>query len=97
MTSENIATLSEVGTASAGVDDRFLNELVARAPAAGLQLTDEGGLLQQLTKRLRESALEGEMSDHLGYDRHASGGQERRKLEERQTVQPVRQRLTDDG
>ncbi len=63
MTSENIAKPSEAGAASAAVDDRFLNELVARAQADGLQLTGEGGLLQQLTKRLLESALEGEMTD----------------------------------
>jgi putative transposase len=32
-------------------------------------LTGDGGLLQQLTKRVLESALEGEISDHLGYDK----------------------------
>ncbi|MFJ3840583.1 IS256 family transposase [Streptomyces sp. NPDC090054] len=69
-----MATPSEAETASAGVDDRFLNELVVRAQAEGLQLTGEGGLLQQLTKRLLESALEGEMTDHLGYDRHDPAG-----------------------
>lgn len=74
MTSENIATPAEAGAAPAAVDDQFLNELVARAQAEGLRLTGEGGLLQQLTKRLLESALEGEMSDHLGYDRHDSAG-----------------------
>lgn len=37
-------------------------------------MTGEGGLLQQLTKRLLESALEGEMADHLGYDRHDPAG-----------------------
>ncbi|WP_256340514.1 IS256 family transposase [Streptomyces sp. 2231.1] len=56
------------------VDDRFLDGLVARAQPDGLQLTGEGGLLQQLTKRLLESALEGEMTDHLGYDRHDPAG-----------------------
>ncbi len=40
----------------------------------GVRLTGEGGLLQQLTKRLLESALEGEMADHLGYDRHDPAG-----------------------
>ncbi len=70
MTSENIARPSEEEAAPTAVDDQFLNELVARAQADGLQLTGEGGLLQQLTKRLLESALEGEMTDHLGYDRH---------------------------
>jgi transposase-like protein len=43
---------------------------MGRAQAEGLQLTGEGGLLQQLTKRLPESALEGEITDHLGYDKH---------------------------
>ncbi|WP_030980806.1 IS256 family transposase, partial [Streptomyces sp. NRRL S-1824] len=45
-----------------------------RAQAEGLQLTGEGVLLQQLTKRLLESALEGEVTDHLGYDRHDPAG-----------------------
>lgn len=50
------------------VDDQLIEELVGRAQAEGLQMTGEGGLLQQLTKRLLESALEGEVTDHLGYD-----------------------------
>jgi hypothetical protein len=48
------------------VDDRLIDELVSRAQAEGLQLTGEGGLLQQLTKRLLESAQEDEITDHLG-------------------------------
>ncbi|MFD7532768.1 IS256 family transposase [Streptomyces sp. NPDC059849] len=57
------------------VDDRLIDELVSRAQAEGLQLTGEGGLLQQLTKRLLEqSALEGEITDHLGYDKHDPAG-----------------------
>ncbi|WP_434600620.1 IS256 family transposase [Streptomyces sp. A5-4] len=44
--------------------------LVDRARSEGLQLTGEGGLLQQLTKRVLESALEGEITDHLGYGKH---------------------------
>ncbi len=47
---------------------------MSRAQAQGLQLTGEGGLLQQLTKRLLESALEGEITDHLGYDKHDPAG-----------------------
>ncbi|WP_372448610.1 IS256 family transposase [Streptomyces durocortorensis] len=57
------------------MDDRLIDELVSRAQAEGLQLTGEGGLLQQLTKRLLESALEGEITDHLGYDKHDPAGQ----------------------
>lgn len=53
-------------------------ELVARAQASGVKLTEEGGLLQQLTKRVLESALEGELTDHLGHepDERAEGGLE---------------------
>ena len=74
MTSENIAETSEAGSVPAAADGRFIEVLVARAQTEGLQLTGEGGLLQQLTKRLLESALEGEMSDHLGCDRHDPAG-----------------------
>ncbi len=59
---------------SKAVDDQLIDELVGRAQAEGLQLTGEGGLLQQLTKRLLESALEGEITDHLGYDKHDPAG-----------------------
>lgn len=40
--------------------------LVDRARTTGLQVTGEGGLLQQLTKRVLESALECEITDHVG-------------------------------
>ncbi|MFB7601222.1 transposase, partial [Streptomyces sp. NPDC056160] len=48
--------------------------LVGRARSDGLRLTGEGGLLQQLTKRVLESALEGEITDHVGYDKHDAAG-----------------------
>ncbi|MFJ9119204.1 IS256 family transposase [Streptomyces sp. NPDC102394] len=60
----------QVRSLAKAVDDQLSDELVHRAQAEGLQLTGEGGLLQQLTKRLLESALEGEITDHLGYDKH---------------------------
>lgn len=56
------------------LDDQLIGQLVDRARASGLQLTGEGGLLQQLTKRVLESALEGEITDHLGYDKHDPAG-----------------------
>jgi putative transposase len=52
------------------VDEQLIEQLAGRARSGGLQLTGEGGVLAQLTKRLVESALEGEITDHLGYDRH---------------------------
>jgi transposase-like protein len=58
------------------LDEQLINRLAGRARAGGLQLAGEGGLLQQLTKRLLESALEGELTDHLGYDRHDPAGRD---------------------
>ncbi|GHK05913.1 hypothetical protein SY2F82_77100 [Streptomyces sp. Y2F8-2] len=79
MTSENMAEQETVESAAAvsakAVDDQLIDELVSRAQAEGLQSTGEGGL-QQLTKRLLESALEGEITDHLGYDKHDPAGKD---------------------
>jgi hypothetical protein len=44
-----------------GVDAELVARLVEQARAAGVQLTGESALLQQLTKRVLESALEGEI------------------------------------
>lgn len=80
MTSENVSEPEVVEPAKAGqakaVDDQLIDELVGRAQAEGLQLTDEGGLLQQLSKRPLESALEGENTVHLGYERHRPAGKD---------------------
>src|SRR5262245_23220731 len=53
---------------TSAVDAELVEQLVAQARASGLQLTGEGGLLGQLTKMVVESALDGEITDHLGYD-----------------------------
>jgi len=57
-----------------GVDAELVAQLVEQARTAGLQLTGEGGLLQQLTKRVLEAALDGEITDHLGYDKADPAG-----------------------
>jgi transposase-like protein len=61
-------------TTPAGVDAELVSQLVAQAREQGLQLSGEGGLLQQLTKIVLESALDGEITDHLGYDKHDPAG-----------------------
>ena len=58
------------------LDEQLIDRLAGRARAGGLQLAGEGGLLAQLTKRLLESALEGELTDHLGYDKHDVAGRD---------------------
>jgi len=59
---------------AAVVEQELVGRLVAQAREQGLELTGEGGLLAELTKRVLESALEGEITDHLGRDRHERAG-----------------------
>jgi putative transposase len=57
------------------VDQQQLAErLLAQAKAQGVELVGPDGLLNQLTKRVLETALEAEMTDHLGYDKHHPAG-----------------------
>jgi putative transposase len=72
------AAAEVVRRAAAGpvVDRGLVGELVERARAGGLALTGQGGLLQQLTKVVLEAALDGEITDHLGYDKHAPAGRD---------------------
>ena len=52
-------------------------ELVRAARAKGVALTGPHGLLKALTKTVIETALEEEMSEHLGYDKHEPVGRNR--------------------
>src|ERR1700712_3453059 len=69
-----VAKRNEPATPVDGVDAALVGQLVEQARAAGLQLTGDGGLLQQLTKRVVEAALDGEITDHLGYDKGDPAG-----------------------
>ena len=66
------------GVAAAATDsastDEAIGRLVDQAQAEGLNLTGPGGLLSELTKRVLESALEGELDGHLGYAKHDPAG-----------------------
>lgn len=68
--------LAEPSLETAAVEQKLIDQLVEQARSKGLQLTGEGGLLQQLTKAVLESALEGEITDHLGYDKHDPAGKD---------------------
>ncbi|WP_443060538.1 IS256 family transposase [Streptomyces sp. NBC_00459] len=68
--------MAEPSLESAAVEQKLIEQLVAQARSKGLQLTGEGGLLQQLTKTVLESALEGEITGHLGYDKHDPAGKD---------------------
>ena len=56
-------------TVVAGERD-LAGELVERARSEGVELVGPGGLLGELTKDVLETALDAELSEHLGYDKH---------------------------
>src|SRR5205823_11648869 len=51
-------------------EQKVAEELVARAREQGLSLTGPDGLLKQLTKTVLETALNQELTEHLGHDKH---------------------------
>ena len=51
--------------------------LVRKAREQGIAVAGPGGLLKALTKTVIETALEEEMVDHLGYDKHDPVGRNR--------------------
>jgi putative transposase len=53
---------------------RLAEQLLAQAKEQGIDLVGPNGLLNQLTKSVLETALEAEMTEHLGYDRHDPAG-----------------------
>lgn len=52
-------------------------ELVRQARDRGVSLTGPHGLLKALTKTVIETALDEEMAEHVGYDKHAPQGRNR--------------------
>jgi putative transposase len=70
-TSVTIVAMDVSAEPAGDFDELLVRQLVERARAEGLKLTGEGSLVARLTKVVVESALEGEMDDHLGYGKHA--------------------------
>ena len=55
---------------------QLAQQLVEAARAEGVELVGPDGLLAGLTKTVLETALEAEMSEQLGYDRHDPVGRD---------------------
>jgi putative transposase len=66
--------LPEAFTRPSSEELEVARELVRSARERGTALTGPGGLLQALTKTVIETALDEEMVDHLGYDKHDVAG-----------------------
>ena len=61
--------------AATEVDQKQLAEqLLAQAKEQGVELMGPNGLLNQLTKNVLETALDAEMTEHLGYEKHDAAG-----------------------
>ena len=55
------------------IDQKELAErLLAQAKEQGVSLVGPGGLLNQLTRNVLETALEAELTEHLGHERHGT-------------------------
>ncbi|MGW5256662.1 IS256 family transposase [Streptomyces sp. NPDC004012] len=54
--------------------DEVVERLMDRADASGAALLGEGGLLTEVTRAVLERALEAEMTEHLGYEKHDPAG-----------------------
>ena len=59
-----------------GERQAFAERLVAEAQSAGVRLIGPGGLLADVAKRVIETGLEVEMTEHLGYAKHAVDGRD---------------------
>ena len=59
-----------------GISEKELNAILDRLVKgkAPEEIMGQGGLVKDLTRRLVERVLEGEMTDHLGYEKHAQEG-----------------------
>lgn len=71
------ATLDDVTKgkpAEVSAEQQAATELVRLAREQGLSLTGPEGLLKQLTKAVLETALNEEMTEHLGYAKHDPSG-----------------------
>jgi transposase-like protein len=71
-----MTTLDDVAKKKAefSAEQQAAAELVRLAQERGLSLTGPNGLLKQLTKTVLETALNEEMSEHLGYEKHDPPG-----------------------
>src|SRR5215475_7739054 len=72
------ATLPDVAArkkqAEQTAEQQAAAELVRLAKEQGVSLTGPDGLLKQLTKTVIETALNEELTEHLGYEKHDPAG-----------------------
>lgn len=63
-------TLDAVAKKDTADTKKLAEQLLKQAKEQGIDLVGPGGLLNQLTKTVLETALEAEMTEHVGYEKH---------------------------
>ena len=74
MTEEDKQTVSAPAVLPADARQVLADQLVEQAKTDGISLIGPGGLLSDITKRVLETGLEVELTDHLGYEKHSAEG-----------------------
>lgn len=74
MTDQNLPAMPANALPDEAAMKDWAELLVQRARAEGVELTGDGGLLTGLVRQVLQTGLEVEMTDHLGYERHAVEG-----------------------
>jgi transposase-like protein len=69
-----VATPAELALPPDALVAEAAEGLIEQAKATGVALTGEGGLLTGLVGRVLQGALESEITNHLGYERHGVEG-----------------------
>jgi putative transposase len=67
-TTEMTGTMIDPVTGEIIDQKELVERLLAQAKEQGVSLVGPGGLLNQLTKNVLETALEAELTEHLGHD-----------------------------
>jgi putative transposase len=71
-----VKSISKTTTKDGDAERAAIREMVKSAKERGLEITGPDGLLKLITKTVLETALEEEMTEHLGYDKHDPSGRD---------------------
>ncbi len=71
---EHDVTTAEAVRELSKAEQALVSDLVRSSRAQGVALTGPDGLLKALTKSVLEAALDEELTEHLGYDKHDVAG-----------------------
>jgi transposase-like protein len=67
-------TKSSTAARADGLEHEVAEQLLERARSEGVSLVGPGGLLSEVTKTVLETALDAELTEHLGYEPHERVG-----------------------